>query len=664
MSKTISFRAYMIIFIACLTASMLFGILYRYDNKYNTNAQIFQDGTVVLPDVEKENGTQSEEVIWLVNGWEICPDRIIYPGDLAEEWKPTYIGQYFSFAGFHGDGSPYGVGTYRLTISGNGNYTMLIPEVFSACAVYVNGEQTASSGSVSPYRPYIKDLVFSFEINGDAEILIQTANYSHYYSGVTYPPAIGSSEAVSRLITVRMLFYGLLVFTSLALALFAAVIWFGTRKGRASGENFWLGILGLSFSLRLCYPFIHMLGISGGNPAYVLENTMASLGLFCIVRTVSLICLKKGSLPERVLSGITGGFVLISLVFSLLMTKYLPGFVPVYGQILYWYKALIAVAMTVLLLCRFAKRKSGQILLLLTGLLVYSLSLIFHALCLGNYEPAYTGWFEEWGAYILILFFAVRMALRNMEIIRENRRLNEHLQEEIEHKTESLSKLLEERRMLLSGFAHDLKTPITSITTFTRLVELDNTQLDEESRQYLDIIRRKTKEIQEQLNTINEFTQVDSTPPAFEPLDLCLLLRDFYSGNKPDINVSGISFELLPKDDQPVMIYGDRQKLVSVLQNLVFNAVSFTPEGGVIRLCLDREEDFAVLRVEDNGTGISEEDIPHIFDRLFTNRAGEENRGMGLFIVKSVITEHGGTVEVASTLGEGTVFTIRLPVMR
>ena len=664
MSKTISFRAYMIIFIACLTASMLFGILYRYDNKYNTNAQIFQDGTVVLPDVEKENGTQSEEVIWLVNGWEICPDRIIYPGDPAEEWKPTYIGQYFSFAGFHGDGSPYGVGTYRLTISGNGNYTMLIPEVFSACAVYVNGEQTASSGSVSPYRPYIKDLVFSFEINGDAEILIQTANYSHYYSGVTYPPAIGSSEAVSRLITVRMLFYGLLVFTSLALALFAAVIWFGTRKGRASGENFWLGILGLSFSLRLCYPFIHMLGISGGNPAYVLENTMASLGLFCIARTVSLICLKKGSLPERVLSGITGGFVLISLVFSLLMTKYLPGFVPVYGQILYWYKALIAVAMSVLLLCRFAKRKSGQVLLLLTGLLVYSLSLIFHALCLGNYEPAYTGWFEEWGAYILILFFAVRMALRNMEIIRENRRLNEHLQEDIEHKTESLSKLLEERRMLLSGFAHDLKTPITSITTFTRLVELDNTQLDEESRQYLDIIRRKTKEIQEQLNTLNEFTQVDSTPPAFEPLDLCLLLRDFYSGNKPDINVSGISFELLPKDDQPVMIYGDRQKLVSVLQNLVFNAVSFTPEGGVIRLCLDREEDFAVLRVEDNGTGISEEDIPHIFDRLFTNRAGEENRGMGLFIVKSVITEHGGTIEVASTLGEGTVFTIRLPVMR
>ena len=660
MGKTISFRAYITIFIACLTASILFGMLYRYDNKYNTNAQISQDGTVILPDIKKE----SEGITWLVQGWGICPDRIIYPGNSAEVWKSIYIGQYFSFAGFHEDGSPYGIGTYRLKIRGNGNYTMLIPEVFSACVVYVNGEQTASSGSVSPYKPYVKDLVFSFAINGEAEILIQTANYSHYYSGVTYPPAIGSSEAVNRLITIRMLFYGLLAFTSLALALFAAVIWCGTKKGRTSGENFWLGILGLSFSLRLCYPFIHMMGISGGNLAYTLENTMASLGLFCIVRTVSLICLKKDSLPERVLKGITGGFVLISLIFSLWMTKYLPGFVPVYGQILYWYKAMIALAMTILLILQFMKRKSGQILLLLTGLLVYSLSLIFHTLCLGNFEPAYTGWFEEWGAYILILFFAARMALRNMEIIRENRRLNEHLQEEIEHKTESLSKLLEERRMLLSGFAHDLKTPITSITTFTRLVELDNTHLDEESRHYLDIIRRKTKEIQEQLNTINEFTQIDSTPPAFEPLDLCRLLRDFYSGNKPDVNVSGISFELLLKDNQPVIIYGDKRKLVSVLQNLVFNAVSFTPEGGNIRIFLNREQEFAVLRVEDNGIGISEEDIPYIFDRLFSNRANGKNRGMGLFIVKSIITEHAGTIKVASSLGKGTVFTIRLPLVQ
>ncbi len=664
MIKTMTFRAFLTVFLACIMASTLFGLLYHFDNKYNTTVEISQDGAVLLPDFQNEDGMHSDEITWLVQGWNFYPDQMIYPGDSAGESKSIYIGQYFSFAQFHEDGSPYGTGTYRLKVRGNGNYTMLIPEVFSACVVYVDGEQITSSGSISPYKPYIKDLVFSFVVNGEAEILIQTTNYSHYYSGITYPPAIGSSEAISRLITIRMLFYGFLVFTSLALALFAAVIWCGTNKNRASNENCWLGLLGLSFSLRVCYPFIHMLGISGGNLAYVLETTMASFGLFCIARTVSLICLKTDTLPERILKGITGGFVLIGLVFSLWMTKYLPGFVPVYGQILYWYKALIAVTMTLLVVRQFLKRKSGQILLLLTGLLVYSLSLIFHALCLGHFEPACTGWFEEWGTFILVMCFAVRMALRNMEIIRENRHLNEHLQEEIAHKTESLSKLLEERRMLLSGFAHDLKTPITSITTFTRLVELDNTQLDEESRQYLDIIRRKTKEIQEQLSTINEFTQIDSTPPAFEALDLCVLLRDFYSGNKPDINVSGVSFELLLQDDKPVMIYGDKRKLVSVLQNLVFNAVSFTPEGGTICLCLNQEKEYAILRVKDTGSGISEEDIPYIFDRLFTNRIHENSNGMGLFIVKSIITEHRGTIEVASELGKGTVFTIRLPIMQ
>lgn len=664
MVKTTNFRTIFVIVIACMMATILFGLLYHFDNKYNTDAETSQDGTVLLSDSKSEDGEPTQGITWLVQGWDFYPDQILDPGDTARESKPIYIGQYFSFAGFHEDRSPYGSGTYCLRVRGNGNYTMLIPEVFSACTVYVDGEQITSSGSISPYKPYIKDLVFSFEIDGEAEILIQTANYSHYYSGITYPPAIGSSEAVNRLITVRMLFYGFLVFTSLALALFAAVIWYGTKKDRISNENFWLGILGLSFSLRVCYPFIHMLGISSGNLAYVLENIMASFGLFCIARTISLICLKMDSLPERILKGITGGFVLISLVFSLWMTKYLPAFVPVYGQILYWYKALIAAAMIILLIRQSMKRKYEQILLLLAGLLIYSISLLFHVLYLGRFEPAYTGWFEEWGTYILILCFAARMALRNMEIIRENRHLNKHLQEEVAQKTESLSKLLEERRMLLSGFAHDLKTPITSITTFTRLVELDNTHLDEESRQYLDIIRRKTKEIQEQLSNINEFTQIDATPPSFESLDLRLLLRDFYSRNKPDINVSGVSFELLLKDDQPVMVYGDKRKLVSVLQNLVFNAVSFTPEGGKIRLSLSKEQEFAVLHVEDTGSGISEKDIPYIFDPLFTNRIHGGNNGMGLFIAKSIITEHGGTIEVVSALGEGTVFTIRLPIIQ
>ena len=175
MAKIIKFRAAVIIFITCVMASVLFTSLYHYDNKYSRGTSMPQDGIVSVSDSQEEDGSSSQEITWLVQGWDFYPDQRIYPGDVRGESVPIYIGQYFSFSGFHKDGSPHGVGTYCLNLRGNGSYTMLIPEVFSACTVYVNGEQVASSGSISPYKPYIKDLMFSFEINGEAEILIQTA---------------------------------------------------------------------------------------------------------------------------------------------------------------------------------------------------------------------------------------------------------------------------------------------------------------------------------------------------------------------------------------------------------------------------------------------------------------------------------------------------------
>lgn len=655
-------RATCFALIVCLISAGFFLLLYHFDNKYTTKAEVSQDGSTMLPSARTDDGAPSQKTIWLMDGWEFYPDQLIEPGEETGESVPIYIGQYFSFSAFHRDNSPHGVGTYRLTVSGSGSYTMLIPEVFSACRVYVNDQLVMSSGSISPYEPVIKDLVFSFELEGEAKILIQTANYTHYYSGITYPPAIGSSEAISRLIAVRLCFYGFLSFTSLALALLASVIWFGMRKKEVAGENFWLGVLALSFSLRLSYPLIHALGLPGLMLPYVLESAMTALGLFCIVRIVSLICLPPHSLIERILKGVTGGFILVSVVFSAVMAQYLPGFVPVYGQIFYWYKALVAVTMGVLLLVAFIKKSAQQTSGLLAGLLVYSVSLICHALTLGHFEPARFGWFEEWGGYVLVLCFAVRMVSCNLAIIRENRRLNAHLQEEIARKTETLSKLLEERRLLLSSFAHDLKTPITSITTFTRLVELDNAGLDEESLGYLNIIRRKTREIQEQLSSLHEFTHLDAVPSAFASLDLSQMVREFYESNKPDMDAGGIRFELSLECDSEVVVQGDRRKLTSVLQNLVFNAASFTPEGGSIRLSLNRTTEFAVLAVEDTGRGMSEETMAHIFERFYTNRSDGGGSGMGLFIVKSIVTEHGGTVEVSSAPGRGSRFTVKLPL--
>ena len=647
-----------VVLLTCAAAAIFFVVLYRYDNKYTIRSTVSQEGVTLLS--SSLSGDLDRDVVWLVEGWEFYPDLLADPGDALSDAVPMYIGQYFSFSLFHEDGSPYGVGTYRLILDGKGTYSILLPEVFCACRVYKDGSLIASSGSVAPYVPQVKDLVFTVTLDGETELWIQTANDTHYYSGITYPPAIGSSEAISRLITYRMLFYGFLAFTSLALAVFASAVWIGTKRSRVSGENFWLGILALSFFLRLCYPFVHALGLPFFQLFYILEDVMAALGLFCIVRTTGLICLKRDSILFRILTGVTLGFLAVSLLFPGVIMRFLPQFAPVYGQILYWYKVGAAVTMTGLLCVSIWRHKAARLSLLLAGLLFYAVALLSHAFCLGHYEPARFGWFEEWGTYGLIFCFTVRMVIKNMEIVRENQRLNTHLQEEVDQKTASLTQLLEERRMLLSGFAHDLKTPLTSITTFTRLVEMDGDHLDEESRQYLDVIRKKTGEIKQQLEMLHEFTYADRSSSAFGNLDLCSLAAEFFEENQPDMEVNGLKFSLsLPKPPH-VMVRGDRQKLKSVLQNLVYNAVSFTPEGGTIALTLRQEENACVLSVRDTGAGIPKEDLSHLFDRFFTRR--ELGEGLGLFIAKSVVTEHNGTIEVDSELGKGTVFTVRLPL--
>ena len=99
------------------------------------------------------------------------------------------------------------------------------------------------------------------------------------------------------------------------------------------------------------------------------------------------------------------------------------------------------------------------------------------------------------------------------------------------------------------------------------------------------------------------------------------------------------------------------------MENLCYNALSFTPEGGVISLSLRREGGQAVIEVKDNGRGIAPEDLPRVFDRGFTRREDGSGEGLGLYIVRTFAIEHGGSVEATPAPGGGAVFTIRLPLL-
>lgn len=210
---------------AAIFAFVFFSLLFRFDNKYTARAPIAQDGTT-FADGER---LAADRIIWLADGWELYPDMLLSPRQIdGQNPVHTYVGKHLNLSRFHADRSPYGQSTWRLRIRYDGEpapYTLLLPEVFSACKVFLNGKEVAASGVLEPYRPRVQDIIFSFVLSQDTDLVIQTANFTHYYSGITYPPALGSAPAVQTLVGLRMLFYGFFCFVSLSVAIFSAAVW-------------------------------------------------------------------------------------------------------------------------------------------------------------------------------------------------------------------------------------------------------------------------------------------------------------------------------------------------------------------------------------------------------------------------------------------------------
>src|SRR5262249_22807725 len=135
---------------------------------------------------------------------------------------------------------------------------------------------------------------------------------------------------------------------------------------------------------------------------------------------------------------------------------------------------------------------------------------------------------------------------------------------------------------------------------------------------------------------------------------------------QPTAATKGIHLGMhLPKDSVKVLVDGDERRLLQVFWNLLTNAIKFTPEGGKIEIEMDLAESSAVIQVKDNGVGIKEADLRNIFEK---GQQGEHAHlsgglGLGLWLARSLVQVHGGDIDVASTLGKGSTFSVRLPLI-
>jgi signal transduction histidine kinase len=223
------------------------------------------------------------------------------------------------------------------------------------------------------------------------------------------------------------------------------------------------------------------------------------------------------------------------------------------------------------------------------------------------------------------------------------------------------------QRQFVADVSHELKTPITVIQGFAQAI-LDGTANSPElEKQAARVIYEESGRMQGLVLDLLDLARLDSgtLDLKHETVDMNLLIQHVVERFTPQTKKRQITMEFSPAA-QPLIV-GDSGRLSQVFMNLLDNAIKFTPDGG--RVSVYAENDAKVLRIDisDTGSGISPEQIPHIFDRFYqadpSRKGGERHgAGLGLAIVKEFIQAHHGTITARSSPGQGSTFTVCLPL--
>lgn len=226
------------------------------------------------------------------------------------------------------------------------------------------------------------------------------------------------------------------------------------------------------------------------------------------------------------------------------------------------------------------------------------------------------------------------------------------------------------RRELVSNISHDLRTPLSAMQGYLETLIIRGELLSDEERQrYLNIARKHATRLGELIGDLFELSKLDSASvtPNLEAFSLPELVQDVAQEFQLDAESKGIEMAVELNSTSAFTI-GDIGLIQRVLENLVRNAVRFTPEGGTVTLSISDRQQAVAVSVSDTGSGIRDKDIPRIFDRFYRAVYGEEARsessGLGLAIVKRILDLHESRIIVESEVDAGTRFEFELPVFR
>lgn len=623
--------------VVCAALAVFFSLLFYTDNKYETPPPYGASGVITLG----ERHLDRARPLYLIDGWLLTDARVTA--------QPTYIGEFSSLQRGDLTVSPHGRATYQLTLRYDGPprvAAVLFPKLSTRYSLSLDGVVLATgmgNGQIS----------FLLE-PGDHLLSVETVSRVGYYSGMYYPPALGTPETLARVSQVRSFAYALALLVPLALALFTLLLW---RTG--DGRSRWFGGLCLCYALYVSRYFVSLFALPFAPYWFFVEN-LSLYGLcFCAVRLTALAAeAERGMVCRRfcqVLLAVPGALLGLCLLIPVV-----PWAVTVHGMGTDLYYVLVFCALA-LFAVKGGVGDGWERRYILAGCASFGVGLLLNLFASNRFEPIYFFWQFEWCGLFLVALFGAMMAARNRRILEENEILTGHLEEQVVLRTRELTQLLDERKAFFSDMAHDLKAPVFATQSFIAAIRTGGVGVDGELLGYLDQAEEKQRELAKRLQGLSTINALDKIEGERVPISLRALLEEVYAAHRGEAEVVSVHLELeLPQED--ATLRAQPEKLEILFENLIYNALRATPPEGHITVSAQVDAGAVHLAVADTGCGIPAEELPYVFRRFFVGRQNKvTGTGLGLYIVKAIVTELSGSISVTSTPGEGTTFRIQLP---
>jgi signal transduction histidine kinase len=216
----------------------------------------------------------------------------------------------------------------------------------------------------------------------------------------------------------------------------------------------------------------------------------------------------------------------------------------------------------------------------------------------------------------------------------------------------------------IMGISHDLKTPLALVKGYAEAIEEECDDGHESVLGYVDIIKAKADQLEGMIEDLIDFVRLDTGEwsAGLAEVPLAAFLRAFLRRVESDANLLARSARGSIEIGDDLRARMDERLFTRALENLVYNALRYAPEGGSVTLSAWMEGSNCLIRVSDDGPGIKAEDLPHIFEPFYRGSSSrrEQGMGLGLSIVKTIIDSHGWAIVAESHDGQGAAFTIRV----